>query len=470
MPYEKRANKGISDAHKKALRIFASETRPKPSQRVCAEWFLSKFGRPIDRTTVSRVLSSQYDYLDTGEAGIKTRKSTAQWPILDQALFEWQRRHINAGFPISGPLIRMKAVEYWKKIPVYAELPGPLFSDGWLTRFKKRHSIRYHTFHGEAASVPASIHDEMKPIKAICDQYQPDDIYNMDETGLFWRRMPNGGLSTDGHAGQKRDKTRITIAVATNATGSDRMPLWLIGTAKTPRALRGVNLRSIGCIWRWNNKAWMRHGIMGEWLRSFYRHIGKQRRVLLLLDNFSAHLLAINKAPPPSNIKVVFFPANATSVYQPLDQGIIQNLKHHYRKKWMLWKIGPLYKQVTTKLTYEGQEAMPLDEFLDPSDENIDVSDPDLSDIIADLSEDGLTSASDDQDEDYIFGPPPELLSDAKAISHMHEVMEWVQHKEGAMEENIRYMESLIGDFTRLQVDGRKQKTLDEMGFLLKRK
>jgi hypothetical protein len=429
----------------------------------------------------------------------------------------------------------MKAVEYWKKIPAYTELPVPLFSDGWLTRFKKRHSIRYHTFHGEAASVPASIHNEMKPIKVICDQYQPDDIYNMDETGLFWRRMPNGGLSTDGHAGQKRDKTRITIAMATNATGLDRMPLWLIGTAKTPRALRGVNLRSIGCIWRWNNKAWMRHGIMGEWLRSFYRHIGKQRRVLLLLDNFSAHLLAVDEAPPPSNIKVVFFPANATSVYQPLDQGIIQNLKHHYRKKWMLWMIGmldrnidprermslnytirwiaqawrkdvsdqtirncfikstiigrsdqiegqdqregqdalelgPLYKQVTTKLTYEGQEAMPLDEFLDPSDENIDVSDPDLSDIIADLSEDGPTSASDDQDEDYIFGPPPELLSDAKAISHMHEVMEWVQHKEGATEENIRYMESLIGDFTRLQVDGRKQKTLDEMGFLLKRK
>jgi hypothetical protein len=28
----------------------------------------------------------------------------------------------------------------------------------------------------------------------------------MDETGLYWRRMPNGGLSTYGYAGQKRDK------------------------------------------------------------------------------------------------------------------------------------------------------------------------------------------------------------------------------------------------------------------------
>lgn len=85
---------------------------------------------------------------------------------------------------------------------------------------------------------------------------------------------------------------------------------------------------------------------MGEWLRSFYMHIGKQRRVLLLLDNFSAHLLAVDEAPPLSNIEVVFFPANATSVYQPLDQGIIQNLKHYYRKKWMLWIIGMLDRNI----------------------------------------------------------------------------------------------------------------------------
>jgi hypothetical protein len=149
------------------------------------------------------------------------RSSTSHWPILDQALFEWQQRHQDAGFPITGPLLRLKAIEYWKKIPEYAELPVPLFSDGWLTRFKQRHSLRYHTFHGESASAPTSIHDDIKPIQAICDQYQPEDIYNMDETGLYCRRMPNGGLSTDGYAGQKRDKARITIVVSTNATGSD---------------------------------------------------------------------------------------------------------------------------------------------------------------------------------------------------------------------------------------------------------
>lgn len=58
----------------------------------------------------------------------------------------------------------------------------------------------------------------------------------------------------------------------------------------------------------------MRGDIICEWLSAFYKHIGKQRPLLLLMDNFSAHLSALDYTPPPSNIKVLFFPANATSV------------------------------------------------------------------------------------------------------------------------------------------------------------
>ncbi|KAJ5102472.1 hypothetical protein N7532_003001, partial [Penicillium argentinense] len=377
MPTTRRARKGISDAQKQALRVYASETQPTPSQRVCVEWFRSQFGRLIDRATVSKILSSKYQHLDIGPASLNMRSSTSHWPILDQALFEWQQRHQDAGFPITGPLLRLKAIEYWRKTPEYAERPVPLFSDGWLIR-----------------------------------QYQPEDIYNMDETGLYWRRMPNGGLSTDGYAGQKRDKARVTIVVLTNSTGSDR-------------------------------------------LRAFYKNIGKQRRVLLLLDNFSAPLCALEDAPPPSNIKVVFFPANATSVYQPLNQGIIQNLKHHYRRKWMIWMINildqnldpkkkmslnytlrwltqawrndvldqtiqncfikstivsrctdqiqsaprpeplelmPLYQSVINRfpadVDSDTHTVMSLDNFLNPSDEN-DFGESDLSDIIADISGEG---------------------------------------------------------------------------------
>ena len=64
------------------------------------------------------------------------------------------------------------------------------------------------------------------------------------------------------------------------------------------------------------------------------------RQVLLLIDGFSAHHAGLNlfheEYPQGlSNTKVVFLPPNATSVCQPLDQGIIKAWKAHYRRKWV---------------------------------------------------------------------------------------------------------------------------------------
>jgi hypothetical protein len=522
LPLAKRAKLGITDAQKQALRAYWSQTNPRPTQRACVDWFQSQFDRQIDRTTVSKILSSKYTHLDMGPAGSNKRVSSPQWPILDQNLAEWVEGHISVGYPITGPLIQYKAAEFWKKIPEYRDLPTPLFSDGWVTRFKQRHSLRYITFHGEAASVPSSIHDDIIPLRIICDQYKHEDIYNMDESGLYWRRMPNGGLSNGKIAGQKRDKTRVSIVVATNATGTDRLPLWLIGTAKTPRALRGVNIPALGCVWRWNKKAWMRHGIMEEWLRSFYRHISKDRRVLLLLDNCSAHTVGFANAPPPPHIRVLFFPANATSVYQPLDQGIIQNIKHHYRKKWIRWmiaildrgldpcekmslgytlhwitsvwrydvsdqtiqncffksamvdpisnpitqeqnelntEIGALYDQAT-KLLGNAHNVMPLGEFLDPLDEN---EAPELDIYEESHVGEHIYSAPEDAEEEYISGPPLELPSNSDVLGYLQDILLWVGNKEKGTQHHIRQIEGLVDDFTRIQLDEKRQVTLDDM-------
>jgi hypothetical protein len=67
--------------------------------------------------------------------------------------------------------------------------------------------------------------------------------------------MPNGGITSEGRPGQKRDETRITIIVASNATGSDqRLPLWINGLAKIHYAMSGAIIRRLGCITKlWNN-------------------------------------------------------------------------------------------------------------------------------------------------------------------------------------------------------------------------
>ena len=58
--------------------------------------------------------------------------------------------------------------------------------------------------------------------------------------------------------------------------------------------------------------------------------IHKKRSVVLLIDNAGCHPQDISDKH--SNVKVILFPVNTTSKLQPLDLGIIQNFKVHYRR------------------------------------------------------------------------------------------------------------------------------------------
>lgn len=152
----------------------------------------------------------------------------------------------------------------------------------------------------------------MKNIRTLCGEYNEEDVYNMDETGLFWRRAPSTGLSSNNLPGIKKDKTRITLVACVNCTGADRLPLWIIGKSKVPRSLRGLNIQALGGVWTSNKKSWMTSLIMKDWLLAFYAHIGCQRSVLLLMDNFPAHLGGVELVPPPTNIRVQWLPSNST--------------------------------------------------------------------------------------------------------------------------------------------------------------
>lgn len=56
----------------------------------------------------------------------------------------------------------------------------------------------------------------------------------------------------------------------------------------------------------------------------------KQRRVLLVMDNCSAHDVT---GLHLKNVNIQFLPPNSTSRLQPLDQGIIALFKRDYRKR-----------------------------------------------------------------------------------------------------------------------------------------
>ena len=65
-------------------------------------------------------------------------------------------------------------------------------SSGWLSHFKARHRISQKVLHGDSVSVDAiSVSTARSALKKVTSAYALRDIYNMDETGLFYRKPPN---------------------------------------------------------------------------------------------------------------------------------------------------------------------------------------------------------------------------------------------------------------------------------------
>lgn len=73
----------------------------------------------------------------------------------------------------------------------------------------------------------------------------------------------------------------------------------------------------------------MTAAIFNQWLATWDKELqDSKRKIALLVNNCTAHKVTVNL----SSIKVIFLPANTTSLIQPWDQGIIHSFKIHYRK------------------------------------------------------------------------------------------------------------------------------------------
>lgn len=68
-------------------------------------------------------------------------------------------------------------------------------------------------------------------------------------------------------------------------------------------------------------------------VKKYQNDIGKQGKVLLLLDNAPTHPSAELLKRENGNFKMKFLPPNVTSLLQPMDQSVIETLKRLYRKQ-----------------------------------------------------------------------------------------------------------------------------------------
>jgi hypothetical protein len=97
--------------------------------------------------------------------------------------------------------------------------------------------------------VDESVLSEYKPkLLEFISPYEPKNIYNADETGLFFRPLLTKSLVVKGEkcTRDKMSKERLTVLLCGRH-----------GKAAKPRCFKNLKINNLPVIWRNIKKAWM---------------------------------------------------------------------------------------------------------------------------------------------------------------------------------------------------------------------
>jgi hypothetical protein len=160
---------------------------PSLTQADLITWLQEMHNVSISQGTISLTLKRSTEILAKKEDVNRAakRQRTVKYPLMETALYRWfltYQDQVN----MSGDLTKEKVVYFLAEL--YPGHGAFEFSNGWLESFKNRRGIKSYCRFGESGSANmAMIEESLSQIRLTLDQYERRDIYNMDETGLFYR-------------------------------------------------------------------------------------------------------------------------------------------------------------------------------------------------------------------------------------------------------------------------------------------
>ena len=159
----------------------------------------------------------------------------------------------------------------------------------------------------------------------LLKEYKPNNIYNTDETSLFYKTLANRtyAFSAETVRGSKylNSKDRLILMLCTNITGTDKLSPLIIGKAAQPLKRKGIGLSDLNIDYYHSSNDWMTAVVFEHWLGKWNERLARQKCHIFLLvdvDNDPSHI-----TKEYLNIRVQYLPPNSTSKLQPQNQGII---------------------------------------------------------------------------------------------------------------------------------------------------
>lgn len=216
---------------------------------------------------------------------------------MERLLSLWIEEQKHRNLPVSTLLIQDKARQLFAQVQheqgdgTQVETFGA--SNGWFARFKARHNVLLTDEPAVADVQAAACYPSV--LCTILEEgcYSPCQVFNVDKTGLFWKRLPECMLlALEGASGPKAPKDRLTLLLGGNAAGDFKLKPLLVYPSENPRALKGCSKASLPVVWRSNRNDWLTPSIFQEWftgcfcpaVESYCTSHGLPHRALLLLD------------------------------------------------------------------------------------------------------------------------------------------------------------------------------------------
>lgn len=267
------------------------------------------------KTQIAKVLKSKESILSAYESNdsgalVKVVTRSSEYADINRALYEWYCLACSKNFYPSGPQLIEKGHQ------IASALGKNSFkgTNGWFEKWKSRYNIRQFSVCGESGDVSGdTISSWKEKLPELLEGYNKKDIYNLDETGCFWRTLPNRGFGQKGKEckGGKKSKHRITICFIVNAAGGKEKPI-VIAKSENPRCFRRFEKSLLPVTYYSQKKSWMSGNILDSILTKLnHRFATNHRKVAMLMDNAGCHPEDIKNNN--SNIKIIFLPANTTS-------------------------------------------------------------------------------------------------------------------------------------------------------------
>jgi Tc5 transposase DNA-binding domain len=182
----------------KALVCEYRQKNPRINYEEIGKWAKKEFKLQFapDPTTVGRILrnSTRYESIQPQNARL-LKACVVKHPHLEQAMATWVLQMEHQKICLSNDLIQHKA----RTLATMMGIPAESFkaSNGWLANFKTRNGLKQHRIHGQSGDAQMTgIEERMQILQTKISGYNYDDVYNMDETGLFYNFAPDKTIAS----------------------------------------------------------------------------------------------------------------------------------------------------------------------------------------------------------------------------------------------------------------------------------